>query len=185
MKSELSCLYGVGKETALAKKGRHTRFEQARDATKRSRRAAWPVWGVYSPAESDEPRFRRVPPTVERNSASQQSAGDGLATRWILPPSAQSRAVKVQSRYHTWQPLGRILTPHPIRTNQPGATDRNGTLPWSWVLLKEPAALDGASWEKLTFLFFLHLRQSLVHGLALPPDSWYGPFQWRALHTGL
>lgn len=57
----------------------HTRFEEARDATKRSCRAAGPVWAVYSSAESDGPRFRLIPPTAERKSVSQPPAGDGLA----------------------------------------------------------------------------------------------------------
>lgn len=57
-----------------------------------------------------------------------------------------------------------ILTSHPVRTNHPGAADRKRTLPWRWVLPKQPAAPDGASWEKLTLLFLL----CLAHSLALP-----------------
>lgn len=48
MKSKLSCLNGVGKETALAKNSRHTGFGHTRDDTKHC--SATPVCGVnHSP----------------------------------------------------------------------------------------------------------------------------------------
>lgn len=103
---------------------------------------------------------------------SQHLEGDGLAFNdgtTTISPIQSSEGPKLLPHFAPTQDIciGQILTPHPIRTSQPGATDRNRTLLIAGCFMR--AHLPPSS-------------QSLVHGLALPPDSWHGPFQWDLVY---
>lgn len=107
---------------------------------------------------------------------SQHFEGDGLAfndsTTTISPIQSSEGAKLLLPHLAPTEDIctGQILTPHPIGTSQPGATDRNRTLLFAGCFVR--AHLPPPS-------------QSLVHGLALPPDSWHGPCQWGLVYGAL
>lgn len=102
-------------------------------------------------------RVRLIPLAAERNGVYQHLKGDGLAFNdgtTTTSPIHSSEGPKPLPHLAPTQDIrtGQILTPCPIGTSR--QVPQTETLLWKWALTKQPAAPDGASWEKITLLHF-------------------------------